>query len=513
MGDFEKADLPIGWVTCRLPDFTEIVMGQSPPSETYNKNKIGLPFFQGKAEFGPINPNVVKYCDTPNKIAQKGATLLSVRAPVGPTNLATEKCCIGRGLAAIHPLGSILPNFVFYLFRCFEPTISKEGTGSTFSAINKQFIEELQIPLPPLPEQKRIVAKIEELFSELDKGIESFKTAREQLKVYRQALLKHAFEGKLTAVWREANKDKLETADALLKRIQAERAERYKQQVKEWEKATKEWENSGKKGSKPGKPSTPKVLSPLTAVELAELPELPHGWGVVRIGDISECLDSIRVPINKAERSRRHGEIPYYGANGQVGWIDGYLFDEPLILVVEDETFTGREKPFSYKIVGKSWVNNHAHILKPLPKIEIDFLNYQLFYYPLTKRTTGTTGRKKLTQDALVTAPVNICSICEQKEIVVQLEAKLSALDNLDQTITTALQRSEALRQSILKKAFSGQLVPQDPNDEPAAVLLARIKAERATVGETGRSPLRTQRKPTPCTHRKPRKPRTKATP
>jgi type I restriction enzyme S subunit len=344
------------------------------------------------------------------------------------------------------------------------------------------YLAACEIPLPPLPEQKRIVAKIEELLSELDKGIESFKTAREQLKVYRQALLKHAFEGKLTAAWREENNDKLETADALLKQIQAERAERYRQQVKEWEKATKEWEKCGKQGSKPVKPSMPKELPPLTAEELLELPQFPYGWGLARIGDISDCLDSVRVPINKAERSRRHGEVPYYGANGQVGWIDDFLFDEPLILVVEDETFTGRERPFSYKIEGKSWVNNHAHILKTLPRIEIDFLNYQLFYYPLTKRTTGTTGRKKLTQEALITAPVNICSTCEQKEIVAQLEAKISALDNLDQTIATALQQSEALRQSILKKAFSGQLVPQASNDEPAAELLARIKAERAVA-------------------------------
>ena len=189
-----EMDLPQGWMKCRLPDFSDVVMGQSPPSETYNTKGIGLPFFQGKAEFGELSPTVAKYCNTPGKIADKGATLLCVRAPVGPTNLATEKCCIGRGLAAIHPLDSISPMFILYLMRSVEPDISKEGTGSTFTAINRQFIEELEFGLPPLAEQHRIVAKIEELFSELDKGIEALKTAQAQLKVYRQALLKHAFE-------------------------------------------------------------------------------------------------------------------------------------------------------------------------------------------------------------------------------------------------------------------------------------------------------------------------------
>jgi len=158
---------------------------------------------------------------------------------------------------------------------------------------------------------------------------------------------------------------------------------------------------------------------------------------------------------------------------------DDYLFDEPLILVVEDETFTGREKPFSYKIEGKAWVNNHAHILKPLPGLDIDYLNYQLFFYPLTKRTTGTTGRKKLTQEALITAPIAFCSVEEQQMIVSEIESKLSEADHLDQTLAASLQQAEALRQAILKRAFSGKLVPQDPNDEPAAALLERIRAAR----------------------------------
>ena len=108
-------------------------------------------------------------------------------------------------------------------------------TALVWFTLPKENLNQLEIVIPPLPEQHRIVAKIEALFSELDKGIESFKTAREQLKIYRQALLKHAFSGKLTEQWRAENQDKLETAEALLQRIQTEREQRYQQQLKDWE--------------------------------------------------------------------------------------------------------------------------------------------------------------------------------------------------------------------------------------------------------------------------------------
>jgi type I restriction enzyme S subunit len=382
---------------------------------------------------------------------------------------------IGFGSTEFHvlrALSGVNAKYVYYYVssQAFRHEAEHNMSGAVGQRrVTTPYLSSCDIPLPPTNEQLRIVAKIEELFSELDKGIENLKIAQAQLKVYRQALLKHAFEGKLTAQWRADNQDKLETADALLKRIQQERAQRYQQQLADWEA-------SGKQGSKP---KTPKPLPPLTAEELAELPVLPAGWGWARIGEATSCLDNFRVPINKTERLSRHGNVPYYGANGQVGWINDYLFDEPLILVVEDETFTGREKPFSYKITGKSWVNNHAHILKPLPGVDIDYLNFQLFYYPFTAITTGTTGRKKLTQEAMNNAPIRICSHQEQMAIVERLAANISEIDQLEQTIVTSLQQAEALRQSILKRAFSGQLVPQDSHDEPASALLARIHAER----------------------------------
>ena len=110
------------------------------------------------------------------------------------------------------------------------------------------YLADQSLPLPPAREQHRIVAKIEELFSELDKGIESLKTARRQLEVYRQSVLKHAFEGKLTAQWREENKDKLEKPEQLLARIKQERAAHYERQLKEWKAAVKDMGSEGPTG-------------------------------------------------------------------------------------------------------------------------------------------------------------------------------------------------------------------------------------------------------------------------
>src|SRR5216684_3640162 len=148
--------------TVSLGEACTVVMGQSPPGTSYNTSGDGLPFFQGKSDFGEIHPKVRVFCNQPSRIAEQGDILMSVRAPVGPTNLAKEKCCIGRGLAALRTDAKLCTSFLLYFLRHHEPRLASQGQGSTFDAINRDDLEEIEIPLPALPEQQRIAGRLEQ---------------------------------------------------------------------------------------------------------------------------------------------------------------------------------------------------------------------------------------------------------------------------------------------------------------------------------------------------------------
>lgn len=173
--------------------------------------------------------------------------------------------------------------FLMYLlnYNVWEYIEKAHGTAG-LAHITKGKFENSQVSLPPLPEQHVIVAKLEELFSDLDNGVDSLKQAQAQLKTYRQAVLKYAFEGKLTAEWRTQQRPV--PAAGLLEQIQAERAAHYQRQIEEWQQAGEQAKAAGAK--KPPKPKQPKTLPPLTAAELAELPELPEGWCWTTLGNL-----------------------------------------------------------------------------------------------------------------------------------------------------------------------------------------------------------------------------------
>lgn len=173
------------------------------------------------------------------------------------------------------------------------------------------------------------------------------------------------------------------------------------------------------------------------------------------VADVAVSLDNMREPVNKTERAKRVGTIPYLGANGQTGWIDEARFDEELVLVVEDETFVGRKLPFSYYFSGKCWVNNHTHVLRArrdavLPK----YLNLALSYYPFIPLTTGSTGRRKLTKAALMSAPIVLPDLATQQRIVTEVDRRLSIGREVEAEVDANLKRAQALRQAILATVF-----------------------------------------------------------
>lgn len=454
---------------------------------------------------GQLNFDVVKYVpsdfDT-RRLHENDVLFNNTNSPelIGKTALITSQA---NGLAFSNHMTrlkfhqSVLPKFGafqlhylwmarYFLHRCVKHVNQASVSGG-------ELAKSIPFVRPPLPDQHRIVAKIEELFSELDKGIENLKTAQAQLKVYRQALLKHAFEGKLTAQWRAENQDKLETADALLTRIQKERQQRYTQQLAKWEAA-------GKQGSRP---KIPKPLSPLTTEELDALPQLPKGWTYTRIGNLiddptygtsKKCdyetngVGVLRIP-NVASGKIDASDLKFSTFSTEE--IAAYRLDVGDILIIRSNG--------SISIVGQCALVSSAdtdylyagYLIRLRPNQRLVQPEYLLNTFSLhavrnqvEKKAKSTSGVNNINTGEIQSLIIALCGIEEQKQIIQELESKISEVDELEKAISTSLQQAESLRQSILKKAFSGQLVPQDPSDEPASALLARIKAEKANAAQ-----------------------------
>lgn len=183
------------WRSARLGDVANIIMGQSPPSSTYRDTPDGLPFFQGKADFGAVHPVARKWCTEPIKVAYAGDILMSVRAPVGPTNLADTECCIGRGLAAIRAGAAVEQGFLLGALRAIEGEIASIGTGSTFQAISGKQLRATIIPLPPLDEQRRIVAGLEARMADAERARGAAEAQLAAAEALPSAILRGAFAG------------------------------------------------------------------------------------------------------------------------------------------------------------------------------------------------------------------------------------------------------------------------------------------------------------------------------
>ena len=226
--EFEQTEIgriPREWEIVKLGDreVCQIIMGQSPPSSTYNKLQKGLPFLQGNMEFGEIYPKPSIYCSEPIKIAEKNDVLISVRAPVGEVNISPSRVCIGRGLAAIR----CKPNktsdlFLFYHLKYIGKKFESISAGSTFKAIRKNDLDQLEILLPSLPEQK----KIAEILSTVDQAIERVSEAIEKTQKLKKGLMQELLtkgighkEFKETEVGRIPKEWILEVAEKVCSRV------------------------------------------------------------------------------------------------------------------------------------------------------------------------------------------------------------------------------------------------------------------------------------------------------
>ena len=381
------------------------------------------------------------------------------------------------------------------------------GIGGSLTRVRPALFDNIRVPLPPLNEQRRIVDRIEALFDQIDQGIKSLHAAKSVIRLYRQSLLKSAFEGRLTADWRAKNPDKLECPDALLGRIREQRQDCYKAALRDWERALGNWREEGGRGKRPAKPKAPKRYSTDHSGLLLDLPELPHGWAWSHLG-----CSSTGPEYGTAAKSSTQGEVPVVRMgniqNGRIDWDDlVYTSDKAEIarysLRPGDVLFNRTNSP---ELVGKTAIYRgerpalFAGYLVRVNQIGqvasgpyvAHFLNSPRAREHGKSVKTDGVNQSNINGTKLQEYPFPSCSPAEQAEVTRILDARLEAAEALDKQIDTSFARADALRQSILRKAFSGGLVSQDPDDEPAQALLARIRASRG--GDSTTKPRRRAR-------------------
>ncbi len=525
---FEHFKLPENWKLCTTKDIAKLIngdRGKNYPSRQHYVDR-GIPFIsagnlnEGKILFDNLNYISKKRYDLLNngKLIE-GDIIYCIRGTLGKSAIFSnlENGAIASSLVIIRLREGINRKiFFYYLDSPFGKQLIKHfDNGTAQPNLSAESVSKYLIPLAPLPEQHCIVEKIEELFSELDNGIESLKKAREQLKTYRQAVLKHAFEGKLTGEWREQQiqaGNPPEPAEKLLPRIKKERETQYQKQVEAWQKACEQAKRDGSK--KPAKPKKPKDLPPLIEKELAELPELPKGWRWLRFGQIVHDLK--RGPFGSAIKKEffvPKGIKVYEQKNAiyksaMMG--DYYISNEKFKELSGFEVKAGDYIVSCSGTIGKIYrLPKNAEkgvINQALLRIKISekllehnfFLNIfesSHFQTKILKDTKGSAMPNLAGVKELELVPFAYCSLTEQEIIVQEIETRLSVCDKLEQTIEDSLKKAEALRQSILKKAFEGELTKEWREAHPELIsgensaesLLARIRTEKARLAGDGK--------------------------
>jgi len=380
-----------------------------------------------------------------------------------------------------------------YALPGYLAAINANTPSVTVKHLSSKTIGEIELPLPPRAEQSRIVAKLEELLSDLDAGVAELKAAQKKLQQYRQSLLKAAVEGALTADWREAQRQQgspTETGAQLLVRILTERRAR-------WDaKQLAKFKEQGKAPPKDWQKKYPEPVHP----ETTELPALPESWVWASLDMLGEIASGV-AKGTKRENDVPVREVPYLRvANVQRGFLD--LSEVKTILATEpdivDLTLKGGDVLFNEggdrDKLGRGWVwrdevsncihQNHVFRMRPyLSELQPELVSHhgntfgKLWFQRAGKQTTNLAS---INMTMLRAFPVPLAPAVEQLAIVEQIQLQLGNLDYQEMAIELAMKQSSAQRQNVLRAAFAGELVPQDPDDEPASLLLERIRADRA---------------------------------
>ena len=446
--DVGLSDLPDGWVWTALEEVIQIIdyRGRTPP---YSSE--GIPHLRSSnIKNGKIIWNDLKYVteETYDKymtrgLPRQGDLLFTTEAPLGEVAFApNKKFSLAQRIMILRPFEDIIkPEFLLYQIQAgsFQERLRISETGSVVKGISSRNFKPFPIIISPLPEQHRIVVKIEELLTKLDAGINALYKVQSQLKRYRQSVLKSAFEGKLTEAWRVEHQGETEPtvpiADDLPNGWTWTTVEKIAQQI-----------HYGYTESATNDPIGPKFL------RITDIQNNSVNWDSVPYCRIDE--------VKQQQYLLKENDLVFARTGATVG--KSFLIQGS----IPDAVFAS----YLIRIVLKKEIN---------AKFVYTFFQSQSYWMQIHQGKVGS-GQPNVNAKILSQITLPLPPLPEQQAIVSEVESRLSVADEVEKTVTAELKRAEQLRQSILKKAFSGKLVSQDPNDEPASVLLKRIKAEKS---------------------------------
>jgi type I restriction enzyme S subunit len=388
-----------GWEEKKLGDVCDVIAGQSPEGKYYNNEGIGLPFYQGKKEFKE------KFIGSPTtwtknitKEASKDDILMSVRAPVGPVNFATDRICIGRGLAAIRPGERINKEFLFYFLKSQENNI-QGNSGAVFNSINKTQIENILLPLPPLPEQRRIVAILDEAFAAIAKA-----KANTEMNLQNAREL---FQSSLNKVFNNQDKG---------------------------------WEEK-KLGEicliRPPKSEANKRFGDSDLVSFIPMEDLGICQKNFTIGRVRPLKDVIGSYTYFAEEDVLLAKITPCFENGKLG----------IARNLTNGVGFGSSEYFVFR-TNENLFNEYLFY----------FLSREEFRKEGAKKMSGAVGHKRVAKDFIENYPISFPPYLEQQKIVSKLDKLSNETQKLEADYKQKLSDLEELKQSILQKAFEGEL-------------------------------------------------------
>ena len=493
----EKVGLPQGWVWVKFLEAVEVLDSfRSPINNDERNQRISgkaenelFPYYGATGQVGWIDSFLLN-----EKLVLLGEDAAPFYDPCKPVAyLVSGKTWVNNHAHVLRAKGLTTNKFLLHYLNQFD--YHGYVTGTTRLKLTQQSMNQIPVCIPPLPEQRRIVAKLEELFSRLDAGVAAVRRTQALLKRYRQSVLHAAVTGELTRAWREAHPAPTETGAALLTRLRAERRA-------QWEVA----QVAKRGGQLPLNDAWKKKYEEPAAPDTSELPELPAGWVWASMRQLGEVrLGRQRAPQHHSGPHMR----PYLRvANVYEDQFDlrdvmemnftpeeyeVYRLRENDILLNEGQSLelVGRPALYRNEVPGVCFTNTLVRFRtyqNVLPQYALSVFRSYLHNGIFQKIASWTTSIAHLGADRFAGLHFPLPPLAEQAEIVAEVERRLTVLDALSQTLTAELKRAERLRQSLLHQAFTGRLVPQDATDEPAAALLARLRETPAVAPAKGKA-------------------------